>query len=189
MNKAIVAAAALSLLSMVAVAPQASAEAQQHAEKAAADKPFSFKPSLPLQTDAQRKSAPGDKSPKAVVNAFNQLGFIEHRPVEAMKKYLSPNFIERSPDFAVPGFDNDKEAAIDFFSKRGWKPEEQAKDDIYMVISEGQIVMVYHHVTYKPGTAGFAYVDIFRVEDGLIVEHWTVGQPMPTNVTPKHSMF
>lgn len=179
---------ALLLLSAPLCGNAAYADSQPPTATGAAQS-FEFQASLPLQTDADRRSAPDDKSPKAIVNAFDQLGFIDHRPLEAMKKYLSPDYIERSPDFAVPGFENDKQGALDFFSKRGWKPDEQATDAIYLVISEGPIVMVYHHVTYKPGMPGFAFVDIFRVTDGLIVEHWAVGEPMPTNVTKKHSMF
>jgi predicted SnoaL-like aldol condensation-catalyzing enzyme len=163
------------------------AAAAQHAPEADA---FSFDASLPVQTDADRASPPGDKSPKAIVNAFDQMGFIDHDPVAALKKYLSDDFIERNPEFAVPGAASDKQAMIDLFSKRGWKPGEGAQDDIYLVIAEGPLVMVYHRVTFKPGTPGIAYADIFKVADGLITEHWAVGQPMPTkNLSKKHSMF
>ena len=152
-------------------------------------KPFHFEPSLPLQTDADRKARPGDKSAKAIVNAFNQMGFIDHDPIGAIQKYVSPDFIERSPEFAAKGFANDKEGALSVFKSRGWKPTEGAKDEIYMVLSDGDIAMVYHHVIREPNTPGFAFVDLFRVREGLIVEHWTVGQPMPTDLTAKHSMF
>ncbi len=49
--------------------------------------------------------------------------------------------------------------------------------------------MVFHHVTMGPDDLGLAFVDIFRVEDGLIVEHWAVGQPVSEKVSPRHSMF
>jgi predicted SnoaL-like aldol condensation-catalyzing enzyme len=34
------------------------------------------------------------------------------------------------------------------------------------------------HVIFEPGTEGFAVVDIFRIENGRIAEHWDVMQPI-----------
>ena len=110
-------------------------------------------------------------------------------PVGAIKKYLSDDFIERYPDFAKDGFPNDKAAMLDFFEKRGWKKGEANKDTIYQVLADGDRVAVFHHVTMRPDDRGIAFVDIFRVKDGLIVEHWAVGQPVSDKVSPLHSMF
>ena len=147
-------------------------------------------PANPVQTDAERKAfAPNDQSPVAVINAFDQLAFFDHHPVEAMQKYLAPNFIERSPDFILPGYDSDKAASIAIFAKRGWKPNGAMKDSIFLVFGDQHLVTVFHRVTMKPGTAGFAYADIFRVEHGLITEHWAVAEPVPANTSARHSMF
>ena len=35
---------------------------------------------------------------------------------------------------------------------------------------------VHYHVRRWPGDAGWAVMDIFRIEDGLIAEHWDVMQ-------------
>src|SRR5580765_7991336 len=79
-------------------------------------------PSNPPQTEADRKAFElGDKSPAAVVNAFNQMAFFDRDPVGAMKKYLADDFIERYPDFAIDTGLTDKEAVIQFFQTRGWK--------------------------------------------------------------------
>lgn len=142
------------------------------------------------QTEAERKAfAPGDKSPAAVVNAFDQMAFFDHHPVEAMKRYLSDDFIERSPDFARTGYANDKDAMIAFFTTRGWDPNSPMKDTIYQVIADSDRAVVFHKVTKGPTDRGIAFVDIFRVQDGLIVEHWAVSQPVPANTTARHSMF
>ncbi|MBL8551560.1 MAG: nuclear transport factor 2 family protein [Hyphomonadaceae bacterium] len=142
------------------------------------------------QTEAQRRAfAADDRSPLAVVNAFNQMAFFDRDPVGAMKRYLSDDFIERYPDFATDGPETDKEATIRFFETRGWRPGEAMKDTVYQVLADGDRVVVFHHVSRRPGDLGIAFVDIFRVENGLIVEHWAVGQPVSPKVAPRHSMF
>jgi predicted SnoaL-like aldol condensation-catalyzing enzyme len=147
-------------------------------------------PPNPPQTEAQRKAfPPGDRSPAAVVNAFNQMAFFDHDPIGAMKKYLSKDFVERYPDLAPGGPGSDKEATIRFFETRGWKKGDTKLDTVYQVIADKDRAMVFHCVTMGPNDRGTAYVDIFRVKNGLIVEHWAVGQPVSEKVSPRHSMF
>jgi predicted SnoaL-like aldol condensation-catalyzing enzyme len=147
-------------------------------------------PPSPAQSEAERRSAPpGDKSPKAVVNAFNQMAFFDGDPIGAMQRYLADDFIERYPDFANDAFPTDKLAMLDFFERRGWKKGQGNADTVYQVIAEGDRVAVFHHVTLAPGERGLAFVDIFRVRDGLIVEHWAVGQPVSEKVSAMHPMF
>ncbi|MCW3838303.1 nuclear transport factor 2 family protein [Sphingomonas canadensis] len=147
-------------------------------------------PSVP-QTEAERLAFPeDDPSPLAVVNRFNQLAFFDRKPVAAMRRYLAPGFIERYPDFAAPDEPaSDKEAAIGFFETRGWKEGEGNVSTVYQVLADGDRVMVFHHMTRGPGDPGLAFVDIFRVRDGLIVEHWAVGQPVSDKRSGRHPMF
>ena len=131
----------------------------------------------------------GDRSPKVIVNAFNQMGFFDHQPVAAMKTFLAEDFIERSPDFALEDSVSDKLAVIHFFETRGWKDGGTMRDTIYQVIGEGDRVVVFHHVTMSAQDRGIAFVDIFRVNDGLIAEHWAIGEPVPATTSLRHSMF
>ncbi len=41
---------------------------------------------------------------------------------------------------------------------------------------DGDHVTVHYHVRRWPGDRGWAVIDIFRVENGLIAEHWDVMQ-------------
>jgi len=45
------------------------------------------------------------------------------------------------------------------------------------------------HVTPAPGERGVAIVEIFRVRDGKIAEHWDVIQPVPEKPLNSNSMF
>jgi predicted SnoaL-like aldol condensation-catalyzing enzyme len=44
-------------------------------------------------------------------------------------------------------------------------------------------------VILEPGTKGLAVVDIFRIENGKIAEHWDVIQPIPEHSLNNNSMF
>ena len=41
---------------------------------------------------------------------------------------------------------------------------------------DGDHVTVHYHVRRWPGDLGWAVIDIFRIEDGMIAEHWDVMQ-------------
>ena len=47
------------------------------------------------------------------------------------------------------------------------------------MFAEGDYVILHVHAVREPGTRGRAIVDIFRLEDGKIVEHWDVAQDIP----------
>ncbi len=47
------------------------------------------------------------------------------------------------------------------------------------IAAEGDLVFVHSHFTPAPGDRGLAVVDVFRIEDGLIAEHWDVNEAVP----------
>ena len=51
-----------------------------------------------------------------------------------------------------------------------------AVHDVKRAFVDGDHVTVHYHVRRWPGDSGWAVIDIFRIEDGLIAEHWDVMQ-------------
>ena len=64
-----------------------------------------------------------------------------------------------------------------------------AEHHVKRMFADGDHVIAHVHVIIEPGTAGNAVVDIFRIENGRIAEHWDVMQPVPELPTGKPGMF
>jgi predicted SnoaL-like aldol condensation-catalyzing enzyme len=135
---------------------------------------------------AESVAADAQLSPKQVIDRFNQLAFFDNKPVEAVERYFSPNIIEHDP-----GLPSGRAAIVEYLKKR-WASAAPMKDKIYHVIADGELVAVHHHVLTHPedpNDPGLAYVDLFRVHNGLVVEHWDVGQAIPRTAANSNGMF
>lgn len=64
-----------------------------------------------------------------------------------------------------------------------------AEHRVKRLFADGDHVIAHVHVIIEPGTRGNAVVDIFRIEDGRIAEHWDVMQPVPELPPGKPGMF
>jgi len=122
-------------------------------------------------------------SAREVMQAFEKLAFDEHKPVEAIERYFSPDFVDHDPD--VKG---DRASVIARMKTLNWD-HGGPRRTIRHLIAEGDIVVIHHHLVRNPGERGIAAVDIFRVERGKIVEHWDVLQPVPERSINPAPMF
>jgi len=57
------------------------------------------------------------------------------------------------------------------------------------IIAEGDLVAVHSHYVDTPGERGRAVLDLFRVRDGKIVEHWDSAQDVPETAANDNTMF
>jgi len=53
-----------------------------------------------------------------------------------------------------------------------------------MVIAEGDLVALQVHSVLVPGTPGRKIIDIFKVEDNKVVEHWDAIQEITEELFP-----
>ena len=63
------------------------------------------------------------------------------------------------------------------------------RGEIKRVFADGDYVILHTHGVRMPGERGSAIMDIFKLEEGKIVEHWDVIQPIPESTINQNGMF
>jgi predicted SnoaL-like aldol condensation-catalyzing enzyme len=64
-----------------------------------------------------------------------------------------------------------------------------AEHRVKRMFVDGDYVIAHVHVIINPGDLGNAVVDIYRVAQGRIAEHWDVAQEVPTRSANTNGMF
>ncbi|HWI02141.1 MAG TPA: ester cyclase [Propionibacteriaceae bacterium] len=120
---------------------------------------------------------------KRVVRSFYEESFNDGDPEGAVKRYLGDRYIQHNPQAA-----DGPEAFIGFVK---WIRSEhpQIHIDIKRMIAEDDLVVTHSNLQHSAEDRGTAVVDIFRVENGKIVEHWDVVQPIPEEAANDNTMF
>jgi predicted SnoaL-like aldol condensation-catalyzing enzyme len=119
---------------------------------------------------------------KQVVLDFFDLAFVNRSPADAAERYMKPDYIQHNPQ-APDGRDAFVGVLQHVF---GQAPE--ATFDLKRVVAEGDLVVLHHLLRMTPDDRGSAVVDIFRVEDGKVAEHWDVVQPIPEDSANDNGM-
>ena len=141
-------------------------------------------PPDPAGQDRPAASAPADaERNKQVVREFYELAFNQQKPEEAVAKYVGPSYRQHNPAAA-----DGSQAFIDFV-KGFTKAFPQLRFDFKRLVAEGDLVAVHSHLVAEPGSRGTAVMDMFRVENGKIVEHWDVVQEVPEKAANGNTMF
>jgi predicted SnoaL-like aldol condensation-catalyzing enzyme len=108
---------------------------------------------------------------------------INRKDFAAASQYLGNGYKQHNPT-AADGPEGLR-AFIDFLKARF--PNQRG--EIKRVIAEGDLVVLHVHSTRGDGTPGRAIVDIFRIENGKVVQHWDVIQDIPAQAANDNGMF
>jgi predicted SnoaL-like aldol condensation-catalyzing enzyme len=119
---------------------------------------------------------------KRAVMQFYELA-INQKNFEAAAKFLGPRYVQHNPR-AADGPEGLK-AFLAFL--RDKFPDYHS--DIKRVFADGDYVILHVHNVPTPGSRGNAIIDIFKLEDGEIVEHWDVRQEIPERSVNSNTMF
>jgi predicted SnoaL-like aldol condensation-catalyzing enzyme len=119
---------------------------------------------------------------REVVLDFYEAG-VNRRDFAAAFRHLGDRYIQHNPNAA-----DGAEGFRELFTFMG-KEYPKFRVEIKRVFVEGDMVAVHVRSANGPTPNGEAGVDIFRLEDGKIVEHWGVIQPIPDSIPHGNTMF
>ncbi|MCQ2028954.1 nuclear transport factor 2 family protein [Stutzerimonas zhaodongensis] len=135
-----------------------------------------------LAADADPRDLQTEEANRALVIEFYDQFFNQHQ-VEQAGRVVAEHYKQHNPE--VP---DGKAPFVGFFAEFfDQHPESQAR--IVRSAADGDLVYLHVHSTSGPADLGQAVVDIFRVHNGMIVEHWDVIQDLPANAANDNSMF
>ncbi|MBY4609380.1 nuclear transport factor 2 family protein [Rhizobium sp. 9T] len=117
---------------------------------------------------------------KLVVEFYDR--FFNSHDIEAAS-VVADDYRQHNPQ--VP---DGKKPLVSFFTGF-FKENPQSKAEIVRTAADGDLVWLHVHATNGTDDRGQAIVDIFRVKDGKIVEHWDVIQAVPKEAANKNTMF
>lgn len=132
-------------------------------------------------TTAPAFAADLEANKKMVVEFYDAA--LNRKDFDAASKYFGPRYIQHNPG-AQDGIEGFK-AFLAFLREKF----PSSHSEIKKVFAEGDYVILHVHAVREPGTRGRAIVDIFRLENGKIVEHWDVAQDIPEKMPHNNGMF
>ncbi len=118
---------------------------------------------------------------KAVLESYDLA--LNKKDADAAFKYLGPTYTQHNPTVA-DGFEGWR-AMVSWIKAE--RPNFRA--EVKRVIAEGDLVVLHSHMTIDADDRGRAAIDIFRLENGKIVEHWDILQPIPETSANNNTMF
>ncbi len=118
---------------------------------------------------------------KLVLEFYHKL--IGEKDFAAARPYMGSRYRQHAP-YAADGHEGVAEWVRKF--KESFP---QHHYEVKKVIAEGDFVVLHLHGKSGLHPFGESVVDIFRIEDGKVVEHWDVIQPIPETADNANSMF
>jgi predicted SnoaL-like aldol condensation-catalyzing enzyme len=119
---------------------------------------------------------------REMVHRFVDLFYRQKDVRKAFTTFVAKDYVQHNPN--IP---DGREAAIGFLEPMFSRPE--ARFDVKRILVDGNFAAVHLHGRPNQQEPGAAVVDMFRIANGLIVEHWDVLQPIPKQAINPHPMF
>lgn len=108
---------------------------------------------------------------------------LNQKDFAAASKYLGPHYKQHNPNTA------DGPEGLKVFIAFLKEKFPSSHNEIKQIFADGDYVIAHEHAVREPGTPGFATVNIYKLENGKVVEHWDVVQPMPESPANNNGMF
>lgn len=119
---------------------------------------------------------------RRLVFAFHD-AFFNRRDVRAAERYVALDLREHSPHLT-----DGRQALMDHYRKDFARHPQQSFRVVRSAV-DADIVFLHLHAKSAPEDRGRAVVEIYRVDGGKIVEHWSVVQTVPDSSDGADTMF
>lgn len=123
-----------------------------------------------------------EEANRALVVEFYDQFFNKHQ-VEQAARVVAEDYIQHNPD--VP---DGKAPFVGYFASF-FKENPESRARIVRSATADDLVYLHVHSTNGPNDRGQAVIDIFRVANGMLVEHWDVIQDVPADAANDNTMF
>jgi predicted SnoaL-like aldol condensation-catalyzing enzyme len=121
---------------------------------------------------------------KGLVTAFYELAINQKQPAESAGRYIGLPYTQHNPEVPKNGPDGFVQ-----FIEGMFKKHPGLRVIIHRAVADGDVVALHVHLKRDEGDPGIAVAEFFRVENGRIVEHWDVMQPVPEKTASGNAMF
>jgi len=137
---------------------------------------------LSLAGGAAMAGGAQEEANRKAVLAFYEKG-LNQKDADGALAYVGDRYVQHNPNAAdgPEGF----RKFIGFLREKFPNSHSEIKRSFV----DGDYVILHVNAVREPGTKGNAIVDIFKLENGKIVEHWDVAQPIPDNPANNNTMF
>ena len=110
---------------------------------------------------------------KRTVVEFFDLAFNQKRVDEAIERCIGPTYTQHNPEIA-----DGRDGLAAFV--RGLNAQfPEFAIAVKRTMADGDLVAAHVYATRAPGDRGVVSMDMFRLENGRLVEHWDVVQDVP----------
>jgi predicted SnoaL-like aldol condensation-catalyzing enzyme len=131
-------------------------------------------------TAAQLARADQARRNKKMITDYYDLA-LNKKDFAAARAYIGATYTQHNPDI-----ENGPEGLAHFIE---WAKTElpNLRVEFLRIIADGDFVLMHNRGSNSPGTK--AVVDIFRIDQGKVVEHWDVLQDVPATAKNSNTMF
>lgn len=139
----------------------------------------------------RKEKTGGDETENKEIVMRYMRDFINGRKIDALDDIMAEDWIAHNP-----GERNGREA-LKTLAAQWFRQFPELHADVKRIVADGDLVAIQSHYTVRKrdrgndrATGSGATVDIFRLENGEIVEHWDVVQrPIPKKSANENTMF
>ncbi|HEX4025851.1 MAG TPA: ester cyclase [Steroidobacteraceae bacterium] len=136
---------------------------------------------LALATSAHAETAQEARNKQIAIAFYNAA--LNEKNWDKARTYIGPRYVQHSI------YMEDGPAGLEDLVKRIKKQFPDNRGEIKLAFADGDIVVLYLHVTRTRQDPGWAVIEMMRLKNDKVVEHWDDLQRIPKAAAGKNPIF